>query len=349
MIARVNIILAAVLIAQLGFIGIRTQWTPANGAAASRGLLLDGIDTDALVELRIEAADEAVNVERDTPGDRWRVAELFGYSDPAKVTKTLRELAALEIAEVVSTSGEHHQDLKVSDDNFDRRVTLTGTAGTVEILFGSSGRANSAHVRKAGDPTVYSVRDFSSWKLSAQADSWIDRTYFAANRQQVTRLAIENAHGALRVERDGPKNWTLITADNQRLPADGDAVDTLLGKATAVTMMEVAGKLADHPLAPPVIEIVLGLREPDAGATATGTEGAAASRILRIAKKPGAEERYWLHAADAELVGEASKWSVQALVDAKAADLLPTEPAAPTEPASPASPASAAQAAPASP
>ena len=77
-------------------------------------------------------------------------AELFGYdADRAKIEKTLGELAGLEIADVVSTSGAHHEALEVSATSFDRRVTLTGSGGSVEILFGSSGRANSVHVRKA--------------------------------------------------------------------------------------------------------------------------------------------------------------------------------------------------------
>ena len=178
---RGNLILGALLLGQLTLVGFRSLGGEDSTQGIERGLLIEGIKTDDLTRILIESGSddkEAVTVERSTTDEDWHVVEASDYpADTSKLGSTLRELAGLEIADVVSSTSHHHVDLKVADSEFEKRVTLESGDEKVELLFGTSGRAGSVHVRRADQDTVYAVRDYSSWRLSTRPDAWIDKSY----------------------------------------------------------------------------------------------------------------------------------------------------------------------------
>lgn len=342
--SKTNLILIVALVVQGGLIAAQAALTNDPAPAGARGPLLENLDVKGLSRVQVQSKEEGVSVEKND--DQWRVVESQGYeADTSKVESTLRELSALQISDVVATSKEHHTSLKVSDSDFERKVVLEGADGKkTELLFGTSSRANAVHVRKGGDDTVYAVADFSTWKLSAQPSAWIDRTYFKANRQRVQQVAIHNAAGTFRLERETPKDWALVRANGERVPADADKVESFLGDVGAITLTEVGQKVTEAKLATqPVAELVLALGEPPKAAPDTEkgtgeadgtTPGAKApqepavvteTQTLKVYPEGKENDRFLMLREGAEFLGEAAKWNVQKLLEAKPDDFAATE------------------------
>ncbi len=264
--ARRNAILAAVLLLQLIWLGVRAfQTTPPS---AARGLLLAELVPAEVLRLVIGSGSDSEKplvVEREAEASAWRVPDLFDYrADGDKVDGALRDLAGLEIASVVSSTAHHHVDFKVAESEFDKRIRLEGAGEPVELLFGSSGPAGTVHVRRAGEDAVYAVRGYSSWRFAERTEDWIDKVYFTAPRERIARIAIDNESGSFGLERAGEGGWVLIGGGDARLPAEADKVDSLLRAMSRVSLSELIGRIDDEEVAfgDPMAELALGLAAP---------------------------------------------------------------------------------------
>jgi hypothetical protein len=146
--ARRNAILAAVLLFQLIWLGLRAFQAPAPAASLARGLLLEGLVPAEILRLEIGSGSDSekqVVVNREAKASAWRVPDLFDYrADGDKVDGALRDLAGLEIASVVSSTAHHHMDFKVAESEFDKRIRLEGAGEPVELLFGAGGNGPRA-------------------------------------------------------------------------------------------------------------------------------------------------------------------------------------------------------------
>ncbi len=357
---RGNLMLCALLVGQITLVGFRSLSGEDSTQGLERGLLIEGIKTDDLTRISIESGSddkEVVTVERATPADDWHVVEESDYpADASKVDSTLRELAGLEIADVVSSTGHHHVDLKVADSEFEKRVILESGDAKVELLFGTSGRAGSVHVRRADQDTVYAVRDFSSWRLSTRPDVWIDRAYFTVDEKRIVAASLENEHGSFRLVRHLDDNWVLVVDSGDPVPVDKSKVESFLGKIDRITMTNVAGREGDDglDLTKATVELVVGLATPPKPETkpaegvedseARGTSDSAIassageasgpmavaipveeSRTLRIAPKGKDSDPYLMSTEGSPFIAQVSKWSINTLLDAKAGDFLETE------------------------
>ncbi len=345
--ARRNAILAAVLLLQLIWLGVRALQAPPPPASAARGLLLAELVPAEVLRLEIGSgsdAEQQVVVKREGEASAWRVPDLFDYvADADKVDGALRDMAGLEIASVVSLTAHHHVDFKVAESEFATRIRLETASETVELLFGSTGPAGTIHVRRVGEDAVYAVRGYSSWRFGERAEDWIDKVYFSAPRERIAHVAITvaddqaNETTSFSLGRAGDEGWVLLGAGDAHSPADNDKVDTLLRAMSRVSLSELVGRIDDENVAfgDPVAEIRLGLTAPrgsletaDAGEPDGGEKGGADTSefeiektlTLRVALAPGESERYWLHTEGSEFVAEVARWTIRELLDAAVED-----------------------------
>jgi len=349
---RRNAILAAVLLLQLVWLGVRAFQAPPSSASAARGPLLAELLPAEITRLEIRSGSDAAKglvVEREGETSDWRVPALFDYrADGDKVDGALRDLAGLEIASVVSSTAHHHVDFKVAESEFEKRIRLEAAGETVELLFGSTGPAGTIHVRRAGEDTVYAVRGYSSWRFGEDAEDWIDKVYFSAPRERIAHVAITVVDDqaeettSFSLERAGEGSWVLLGSGDVRSPADGDKVDSLLRAMSRVSLSKLVGRIDDDDVAfgDPVAEIRLGLAAPraaletgdpdeadaeEAGGTDTLEFEIEETLTLRVALAPGESDRYWLHANGSEFVAEVSRWTLQELLDAVVQDFQAPE------------------------
>ena len=305
------------------------------------GFWLEGVNADNITRVRIEAGPEAANVvtvERSGKDADWRVPQTFDYAaDQSKVDQTIRDLSGLEIADVVSSTDHHHVDLKVADNKYEKKVVLESEDSKTALYFGTSGRGGSVHVRRGDQDTVYAVRDYSSWRLSTQPDSWIDKKYFDVDRSRVVAVSLRNKHGNLKLERHGRDVWKL--SDGKMLvDADTSEVDTFLGKIDGINMTKLAGKREDSGFAADNadVELVVGLGTiPALPATEGGSDDAQGessahladvasgplaiedSYTLRLKAKGDDSDPYLMLKEGSDYVAQVSKWSVSGLLDAQ--------------------------------
>ncbi len=272
--ARRNMILAAGLLLQLVWLGVRAFQAPPPSASAARGPLLAELVPAAVLRLEIGSGSDSEKplvVEREAEASTWRVPDLFDYrADGDKVDGALRVLAGLEIASVVSSTAHHHVEFKVAESEFEKRIRLAGAGEPVELLFGSSGPAGTVHVRRAGEDAIYAVRGYSSWRFGEDAEDWIEKVYFSAPRERIAHVAITVANDqaqkttSFSLERAGEEGWVLLGAGEARSPADGDKVDSLLRGMSRVLLSKLVGRIDDEEVAfgVPVAELALGLAAP---------------------------------------------------------------------------------------
>ncbi len=346
--ARRNAILAAVLLLQLIWLGVRVLQAPPPSASAARGLLLAGLVPADVLRIEIGSgsdAEQSVVIEREGETSAWRVPDLFDYTaDSDKVDGALRDLAGLEIANVVSSTAHHHVNFKVAESEFAKRIRLDVAGEAVELFFGSAGPAGTIHVRRAGEDAVYAVRGYSSWRFGERPEEWIDKVYFSAPRERIVEVAITVADDEAKettsfsLARAGESGWVLLGAGGTRAPADSGKVDSLLQAMSRVSLSELVGRIDDENVdfGDPVAEIRLGLSASQVSQQTGGDTGELTAEekrrgdapefeiektlTLRVALAPGESERYWLHAEGSEFVAEAARWTLRELLDAEAED-----------------------------
>lgn len=145
-------------------------------APAGRQPLLPSLSAEAVQGLRLEGpGGEAVVIRRQAPG--WQLQDESGDggevpADAARVEALLDRLLALDSTGPVANSESAHDRLRVSEDDFERRISFLGQAGDLAVLYlGSAPDMRSVHARVAGESAVHAVA-ISAWEVPVQPQSW---------------------------------------------------------------------------------------------------------------------------------------------------------------------------------
>ena len=181
------------------------------------------------VRLDIVADDDEVALLRDDDG--W---ELDGGlpADDGKVGEVLEKLASASAAWPVATSAATAERFEVTEDNFQRRLTVSDADGEAATLFlGSSPGYRRVHARAEGADEVYSI-DFSNYEAPADAGQWLDKTLL---RPEGAVAGIDREDGWA-LSRGGEGAWLVDGA-----PADADAVDSLIRRFEDLNVLGIAG------------------------------------------------------------------------------------------------------------
>lgn len=315
---RINVILLGLLGLQVGAISL-SGMSSEPVAAFQRSLVVSGMVAEEIVGIDIASGEESVRLERASPTAPWTVASASGWrADGKKVDKALGEVLGLETADLISSTANHHVDLKVGDSDFERKITLTGAAGTREVVFGTSASGSGVHLRRGDETDVFAARDFSTWTLGTAANSWIDRNYLELPRDQISGVTIEaGVRVALSKTDDG---WTVVVDDAEPAPAVQTVVDSILGKLERLTLSEVTSTTPPAPV------------EGDVRVVATvegGPDGPARTVSLHLVPKaaepgeddappadPDAGPERWFVRSDSEShTVEVGRWAVRPLVE----------------------------------
>ena len=139
-------------------------------------LLFSSLAAEAVEGLRLEGPDgEALVIRRRAPG--WQLQDDSGGgsevpADAARVDALLDRLLALDSTGPVANSEAAHDRLRVSEEDFERRISFLGQAGELAVLYlGSAPDMRSVHARVAGESAVHAVA-ISAWEVPVQPDSW---------------------------------------------------------------------------------------------------------------------------------------------------------------------------------
>jgi hypothetical protein len=168
-------LLAILLGAQL-LLALGLSFTGPNLAAAHPNTPLFTLDDKTVNHLTIEGPDGAhvVLAKQDTG---WVLPDNGGFpADRTQVDTLLSRLEGLKRGLPVATTSGALKRFKVSDERFERRVTLAHGDDTLTTLYlGSSPDIHHVNARTGKDKAVYSV-DFAVYEAPVKAADWEDKS-----------------------------------------------------------------------------------------------------------------------------------------------------------------------------
>lgn len=123
--------------------------------------------------------------------DGWILPDHFQFPvEKGKAETLLGELGTIRHGLPATTTSAALTRFKVSDEDFERRVTLSEGGQTLETIYlGSSPAMRYVHARTAGDETVYSI-EFSAHRIPADAQSWEDKNIIAFPQERIREIQV---------------------------------------------------------------------------------------------------------------------------------------------------------------
>lgn len=294
--------LAGLLVVQAGLVALTwTQCQNAPDIADARPVV--DIKAENVTALEVTAkpnkeGEEPETVRLEKTDDGWIAKSAAGYpADTEKVKKVIDTVLELRIREPMATSEVNHDALRVSDDEYSRKVAVEAGDKKTAFYLGS-GSGSSLHVRFAGENDVYQGRGASVYAVSSGLQSYIDTKLVEVDKDKLTSVAVKNEKGTLTFTKDGDA-WKL-----EELPAgkelDETKLKSFLGKVARLSLSDVVGKevTPEHGFDSGV-KVVLVSTEDAAPKTTTYFIGA----------KLANEDKYYARVEGKDYVTLATKWA----------------------------------------
>jgi hypothetical protein len=167
-------LLAILLAAQL-LLAFGMSFTGPNLAAAHPHTPLLALGDKPVDHLTIEGP-EGARVELAKQDQGWTLPDAGNFpADAGQIDTLLSRIEGLQRGLPVATSSGALTRFKVSDESFERRVTLAHGDDTLATLYlGSSPGMHHVHARTGKDDAVYAV-DFAVYEAPDKAADWEDK------------------------------------------------------------------------------------------------------------------------------------------------------------------------------
>jgi hypothetical protein len=241
---RYHKVLIGVLCAQLALFLLVITRSGDTGRRAEH-LLLPGFDAAKVTRIQVEGSGNAIDVVKK--GDKWVLANAFDYPvDDVKVGDLLTPLAKLAATDPIATSASRHKQLRVANDDFDRKVTLTADGKSATIVLGNPVGSRHYAMRFGNDDDVYEV-SLAPRLAGVEPREWIQTTYVKLPVAETTKITVTRADGTFEIAReDSSKPWA-VTVDGAPFAGelDGLAVDRLGLGATLIDAIAPADPKRD--------------------------------------------------------------------------------------------------------
>jgi hypothetical protein len=184
------VLLFGVLVAQLVFAVIVYISGEEYGAFEADEKLLV---FDAAVVDRIQIEDGSNSVVLAKQEEKWVLPEQDDFpADQHNVLQLLDKLAAMKRGWPVATTSGASRRFKVTDDKFERKLTLFANNDTLgQLVIGDSPGFRKVHVRNADDEEVFAVA-FNTWEASADLDDWIDKKILTFSAEDLLQVEMSD-------------------------------------------------------------------------------------------------------------------------------------------------------------
>jgi hypothetical protein len=226
-------ILSAVLVLQL-VLAAGLHWAGSANSAGESGQKLLAVDFDQLDGLRIEDGNSSVAIRKIN--QEWQLPDIDFPAAATRLNDFLDKLNELEKGWPVATSGDAAGRFKVSDDEFERRITLSQGEDVKAVLYlGTSPRYRNVHARLDGESEIHLI-ELGTYEAGIRQDDWIDKEILKQDPADITRVS----WGDWVFEKKDDV-WTLpgLKEDEQ---ANVQEIQTLVDKIANIRIEGVLGK-----------------------------------------------------------------------------------------------------------
>lgn len=186
----------------------------------------------------IEIADGDANIQLAKQADAWHIeGETKLPVQPSKVNALLDSITTLKTGLPVASSESAQEQLKVSEDDFVRRLSLSGDGlNTTTLLLGTSPGLRKSHLRREDSREIYSA-SLPVSDLPSDVNEWLDKNLLAFS--DVTSLESNGISFNLVTEGEA-KSWTVSNPSDTDKKIDSDKIEALVNTLKTLRVSGVA-------------------------------------------------------------------------------------------------------------
>lgn len=276
--------------------------------------IFPGLEAEDIVALTIADSDGNSIALRGV-GEGWGLPEADDYPVQGdKITPLLDKIVSLTTSRLVTRTAASHKRLRVSADDFVRRLEFETADGTKYTFYlGSSPTYSSTHFRVDGQNETYLTDQITDWETGAEANSWVDTAYLRVSDEDIIRMTLDNANGSFTFAKDDEGEWTMAgLAAGETL--DEVEVTNTMRNAASLDMVEPLGKEELD---------TYGLDEPNA---AVSLETSEKTITLRVGAEDPDDKTYVVISSESPYYVRVSEFSVKELVERTREDFLQQPP-----------------------
>ncbi len=276
-------------------------------------------------------------VKRDA---NWVVASSFGYPvDATKITDALTPLAKMTATDPIATQAARHKQLKVADNDFERKLVITMGGKAVTLFVGAPSGSRRNAVRIGGEQRVFGVSDVSPYLFSAEPRQWVNSKYVDIPKEEITKIVIEREGSVVELVR--PAEAPQPAGSGQPVPPPQPAwTVTIAGVPVTPVAGESLNKEAIEKLVTSVATIDLvtpgdpkrDASKPTATITIDRKATGAATPAPMVLELIASDSNYWVHERGREQAAMVEAIRIDETVKVDRTKLITKPPAPPAAP-----------------
>lgn len=223
-----NVILGALAVVQALAVGAAWYATTPGDPTPARPLI--DVDPDEVQRITISsdplAAEPAVNLVR--VGSEWRLFDEQGpLADSEGVGELLDLVLNAEGGDPVASTPTSHDQLKVSDDLYTRRVLLYTDEGTTTLTLGGG---RTSYLRVDDDPSVYAAGDVSPFLVQNRPVDYVVQPYLDVDPDRVISVTLPTVQGPLNLSRATEGEGWVLEPPVEGFEANSERVDKIVDR-----------------------------------------------------------------------------------------------------------------------
>lgn len=230
--------LVIILVVQIGLAGyLASRSNPLEAFQANEPLLSFDVDQVDTIVIEDGEGEKLSLVKRDAKD--WTIPSFFDFPvSKNKLSETLDKLKGLQKTWPVGTTKLAAKQLKVVDEDFERKVSFKKGEQVLGTMYvGSSPGFKKAHVRLNDEDLTYAV-EVSSFDFATTNSTWRNRDLLRMNRDKLVAVRLPN----FTLENKEGKFVPTELAENEEV--DSGEVDSVIKKVTGMAFTDVFGKEA---------------------------------------------------------------------------------------------------------
>lgn len=260
-------ILAVLLIAQL-LLAMGVSLSGRSITTVSEPVALMHFDADTVDHIILEGADnQQITLQRAS--DKWVLSNAANFpANKEKVDQLLKRIQSLRVDTPVATKDSAQARFKVSDQHYERRITLSYDDKKVARLYlGSSPGIRLSHARRDEDNAIYTVK-MATYDVPLKTADWEDKSILTLSQDDIVAIDVKGLQlKRLASVKEGddkegaqPSSWHADSLEpDQQLQSN--AVNKLVELLAHLHFSKVLGNedKAEYGLTTPVLELTLTL------------------------------------------------------------------------------------------